>query len=184
MFLNKDKEHHAQRLSSFFLERCRCGTPYSALCSGGCGDGCGPNSCSPDSALNQAHQRGKSCPLRDSRRSSSSSGGNGKRGREELPPEAGEIQGQFTESQRPAWLNHMSESMLVLQLPSDFVKLFNSYLAMASYKYGPFAADRKRRRGESEAQKQRSGGSSGVQQLVAAEEVVIEVSLSSPGLSS
>ena len=32
---------------------------------------------------------------------------------------------------------------------------------MASYKYGPFAADRKRRRGESEAQKQRSGGSSG-----------------------
>ena len=49
--------------------------------------------------------------------------------------------------------------MLVLQLPSDFVKLFNSYLAMASYKYGPFAADRKRRRGESEAQKQRSGGS-------------------------
>ena len=55
---------------------------------------------------------------------------------------------------------------------------------MASYKYGPFAADRKRRRGESEAQKQRSGGSSGVQQLVAAEEVVIEVSLSSPGLSS
>ena len=63
------------------------------------------------------------------------------------------------------------------------LKLFNSYLAMASYKYGPFAADRKRRRVKAR-HRNREAAAAAVQQLVAAEEVVIEVSLSSPGLSS
>ena len=141
LFLNKDVSHHAERLSCFFLERFHCGTPYTSLCGTNCGDGCGSKSCSPNSALNEAHRRGKSCPLRRSDDSSSES--SKKRDCPDLPVEAGEFGGPFTDCQRRAWLKHMSKSMDALNLNADFKNLFNSYLAMAAYKYGPFAGNRK-----------------------------------------
>ena len=129
LFCEQKVEVHAPRMAAFLKEAMGDPTsPYSSTRGCACGG--------TKSALKQAHDRGKGCPLRDHTVHAS------------LPRSTGVRGGPFTETQRQRWLTHMPKAAVrchSAKNPADrdqFLKIFNAWCAFTSGKYGPFAKDR------------------------------------------
>ena len=115
-------EEHPHRMCLFILDTCGFNKQYTVERSCRCGD-------SKYNALMQAHERAKSCPLRNNRK-------------RKLDRRTGEYGGPFTESQKRHWLRHFFDAVDELELHTTFKKVFKNWLTFSMGKYAPFAPDR------------------------------------------
>ena len=121
LFENKGEEH-PRRMCMFVLDTCGVDKRYTVERGCRCGN-------SKYSALLEAHERAKSCPLRNNRK-------------RKLDRRTGEYGGAFTESQKRHWLRHFFQAVDELELHSSFQKVFKNWLTFTMGKYAPFAPDR------------------------------------------
>ena len=128
LFEHKDVDKHGNRFAWFILQKCKVSNKYSLERGRACGKCTSPNS-AKYTPLMEAHERAKSCPLRDHRL-------------RKISKRAGVYGGQFTLSQKNNWLNHFENACKELKLDAQFQKIFLSWLKFSMPKYGPFAPDR------------------------------------------
>ena len=118
----KKGEEHPRRMCMFILDTCGIDKRYTMERGCRCGN-------SKYNALMEAHERAKSCPLRNNRK-------------RKLDQRTGEYGGPFTESQKRHWLRHFFQAVDELNLHSSFQKVFKNWLTFSMGKYAPFAPDR------------------------------------------
>ena len=128
LFEHKDVEEHGDRFAWFILQKCKISNKYSLERGRACGK-CSSSNSAKYTPLMEAHERAKSCPLRDHTK-------------RKISKRAGVYGGHFTISQKNNWLNHFENACRELRLDPKFQKVFMSWLKFSMPKYGPFAPDR------------------------------------------
>ena len=128
LFQHKDVNEHGNRFAWFILQKCKVSNKYSLERGRACGK-CASSNSAKYTPLMEAHERAKSCPLRDHTK-------------RKISKRAGVYGGQFTVSQKNNWLNHFENACKDLKLDAKFQKVFLSWLKFSMPKYGPFAPDR------------------------------------------
>ena len=128
LFQHKDVNEHGNRFAWFILQKCKVSNKYSLERGRACGK-CASSNSAKYTPLMEAHERAKSCPLRDHTK-------------RKISKRAGVYGGQFTVSQKNNWLNHFENACKDLKLDAKFQKVFLSWLKISMPKYGPFATDR------------------------------------------